>query len=166
MQGCHDASTHAEGYTFSNYEGIMKGIKANHPFQSEVYLSIRGNNPSMPRGQKLSELEVSYIKTWIKLGAANTSDCKTCDTVDFTYSGRIEPILNSWCLGCHNPNQSDGGYDFSTYAGVVDAINNNRLMGSIYQQNGFTAMPKDAAKMDDCSINAIQKWVDAGFPNN
>lgn len=166
MQGCHNATSHVGGYNFSTYEGIMNGVKAKHPFQSPVYTTIRGKNPSMPQGQKLSELEVSYIKTWIEIGAENTSECSTCDTIDFSYSGRIEPLMKSWCIGCHNANLTGGGYDFSSYSGVVEAINNNRLMGSIYQQNGFNAMPKDAAKMNDCAINAIQKWVDAGFPNN
>lgn len=166
MSGCHNSKDHEAGYDLSTYEGIMKGVKANHPFQSEVYTTIRGNNPEMPRGQKLSSLEVDYIKIWIKTGAQNTSNCLSCDTIDYSYTTRIEPLFTNWCKGCHNASTAGGGFDFSSYSGVAAAVNGNKLMGSINHLNGFAAMPQNADKMNDCSIKAIQKWVDNGFPNN
>lgn len=118
ISGCHNSSSHAAGYNFSDYEGIMKGVKPKHPYQSEVFNVIRGNNPSMPVGQKLDEKEVTYIKLWIKMGAQNTSNCSSCDTSSYSYSGRIKPVITTWCIGCHNSTNAGGNYDFSTYNGV------------------------------------------------
>ena len=40
----------------------------------------------------------------------------------YTYTNDIAPIVNSDCVACHNARQQDGGYDFTTYAGVVRAV--------------------------------------------
>lgn len=95
MAGCHNATDKEEGYDLTNYAGIMQGIKPNHPMQSEIYLTIRGSNPSMPQSPygKLSRKDFNTIKTWIVNGAPNSSNCRSCDTVNFTYSGRISNIM-------------------------------------------------------------------------
>ncbi len=164
---CHNSQEHEAGYDLSNYEGIMKGIKAKHPLQSEIYNTIRGNNPSMPRGSaKLTTKQVNTIKTWINMGAPNNSNCRTCDTAQFTFSGRVKPIMDSWCIGCHSSTNSSGGFDLSTYNGVVGAIPNNKLVGSLKHLSGFSAMPKNAGSLSQCDIAAIEKWVLAGYQNN
>lgn len=166
MSGCHNSQDHAEGYDFSNYEGIMKGVTPGHPFQSEVYKVIRGNNPSMPLGQKLDQKDISYIKIWIKMGAGNTSNCSGCDTSQYTYSGRIKEIMTTWCVGCHSSANASGGYDLSDYAGVSAAVSAGRLEGSVNHSSGYVAMPQNSGKLNDCDINAISKWIGAGYPNN
>jgi hypothetical protein len=166
MSGCHSATSKASGYDLTNYNGIMKGITSKHPLQSEIYKQISGNNPSMPVGQKLSAKEVSYIKIWIKMGAPNTSNCSSCDTSNYTFSGKIKPLLDIWCIGCHNVNNASGGYDLTTYSTVVSAIANNKLLGSVKHLTGFVEMPQSAPKLSDCDINAIEKWINANHPNN
>jgi cytochrome c553 len=166
MNGCHNSKDKEAEYDFSTYEGIMKGVKAKHPLQSEVYNVIKGNNPSMPIDGKLTAKEISYIKIWIKMGAKNTSNCSSCDTTNVTYSGRISPLLNVWCVGCHNSNNAGGGFDLSTYAGVVNSITQSRLLGSIKHASGFSAMPQNTNKLSDCDISAVEKWVNNGYPNN
>ena len=56
----------------------------------------------MPVGQKLDPIDVTFIKIWIKMGAKNSSNCSNCDTTNYTYSGRVNPLINLWCVGCHN----------------------------------------------------------------
>lgn len=40
----------------------------------------------------------------------------------YSYTTDIRPILTSDCVRCHNASQRDGGYDFSTYTGVLRAV--------------------------------------------
>jgi hypothetical protein len=166
MNGCHNAGGGKRAkYDLSNYEGIMKGVTPNHPFRSSVYTSVAGINPSMPRGGKLSEEEKSYIKLWIRMGAKNTSNCSSCDTTNYTYTAVIKPIITNWCVGCHSAANAGGGFDYSTYSGLVTSIANNKLMGSIEQLSGLSPMPQ-GTKLSDCDIKLIGKWVRAGYPNN
>ncbi|MDI1234374.1 MAG: cytochrome c [bacterium] len=163
--GCHNANDKVAHLDLSYYEGIMKSIKANHPFQSESWTQI--NSGSMPPSpyHKFTKYEKDIIKHWIKAGAPNSSKCSTCDT-SFAYKTRIEPIFNKWCVGCHSATDAGGGYDFSSYDKSVLSITNNRLEGSIIHQSGYSAMPKNAGSLSDCDINAIKQWLAAGHPNN
>jgi len=165
MSGCHNSVDKAEGYDLSNYEGIMKGVKANHPLLSDIYRVIKGANPSMPLNGKLSEKEVTYIKLWIKMGAKNTTNCSACDTTNYTYTAVVKPIMTNWCVGCHSSTNAGGGFDLSTYSGVTASVANNKLMGSIRQLAGHSPMPQ-GNKLSDCDIKLIGKWVSAGYPNN
>lgn len=168
QSGCHNTKDHRGHYDFSNYEGIMKGVTPKHPLQSEVYKVIRGNNPSMPAEpySRLTSTQVNLIKLWINAGAQNTSNCSGCDTTNYNYSSRISGIMTNWCVGCHNSSNKGGNYDLSNYEGVSVAVKSGRLLGSIQHQQGYMAMPQNGGMMDDCEIKAIEKWINAGYPNN
>ena len=166
MNGCHNTAEHKGGYDLSNYDGIMNGVKANHPLESKVYTSIRGSNPSMPRGFSLPQKDISYIKIWIEMGAQNSSNCTTCDSTKYSYTGRIEPIISNWCVGCHNTGNAGGGYDYTSYGGLVASITNHRLLGSLNHLTGYSGMPKNTNQLSACDINAITKWVNGGYANN
>jgi len=168
MSGCHNKIDKEAGYDLSNYEGIMKGINAGHPLTSEIYSTIKGHNPSMPQSPypKLSSSDISKIKSWIQMGAANSSNCSDCDTSSYTYNARVKVIIQSWCKGCHSTASPGGGIDLSSYSGVVSAIPNNQLLGSLKHLATFSSMPKGTAKLSQCDIDAIEKWINAGFPNN
>ncbi len=163
QSGCHNATDKEASLDLSNYEGIMKSIKAKHPFQSSSYTNV--NSGSMPPSYKLTKYERDIIKHWIKAGAQNSSNCISCDTT-FTFSGRIQPLLNKWCVGCHAPGNAGGGYDLSTYDNIVNSIANNKLNGSIQHQSGYSEMPKNGGKLSDCDITAITKWLNAGHPKS
>jgi hypothetical protein len=168
MSGCHNSKDKRSGYDLSNYEGIMTGIKPMQPFNSEIYNTIKGKNPSMPEKpySKLSSKDVSMIKLWINMGASNTSNCKTCDTANFDYSGRIKGIVQNWCVGCHNSGNSGGGFDLSDYNGIIKSIPNNKLLGSIKHMPGVLAMPQTGGQLSKCEITSIEKWINNGYPNN
>jgi hypothetical protein len=149
----------------------MTRVKAYHPLLSDVYKKCNGNNPSMPPSgyTSLTSTELEYIKYWIHIGAKNSPDCSgtTCDTINISYSARVLPFMNTWCVGCHNSSNAGGGYDLSSYQGVKNSITpNNRLMGSINQLSGYFAMPQGSGKVDACDIKVIQKWIDSGCLNN
>jgi hypothetical protein len=165
MKGCHNSTDKRARLDLSNYEGIMKGVRANHPLLSNVYTSVNGINPSMPVNGKLSAKEVTYIKLWIRMGAKNTSNCVSCDTSTYTYTTIIKPIMTNWCVGCHSPTSAGGGFDLSNYSGVVALVANNKLIGSIKQLSGYSAMPQ-GSKLSDCDVKLVENWINAGYPNN
>lgn len=166
MSGCHNSIDKEEDLDLTNYEGIMKGIVPSHPLLSKIFRSIKGKNPNMPVGGKLSDKDVSTIENWIKMGAPNTINCEnSCDTSNVSYLSNIKPIINNWCLNCHNSVNTSGNYDFSVYSGVVKSIGNNRLLGSIKQLSGYSPMPS-GNKLSDCDIAIVEKWVSSGYPNN
>lgn len=176
MAGCHDASG-GEAFDLTTYDAIMKGgITPKHPLLSEIYTQISGRNPNMPKGNKLSAKDINYIKVWIKMGAKNTSDCSICDSTNVSYNGRIQPLLNTWCVGCHSGTSSVGKSDLSTYSGTLAIVNSNnggmpatdisnRLLGALEHSTGYRPMP-ESSQISACDLNAIKKWIAAGKLNN
>ncbi|QEC66742.1 hypothetical protein FRZ67_05275 [Panacibacter ginsenosidivorans] len=165
--GCHDATSHKEGYVFDNYKHITaKGIVPYQPHESEVYQVIaEGEMP--PKGNpKLTTEQVTLIRRWIRQGALNTKNCITCDTTQYTYSGTISGIFETNCIGCHSTNNASGGIDLSTYAGASVVALNGRLVGAVTHAPGYSPMPQNAPMLPDCNITQIEKWVAAGAPNN
>ena len=80
------------------------------------------------------------------MGAKNSSNCSACDT-SFTYTSRIKPLFDIWCVGCHNAGSPAGGFDFSTYSGIVSSITSSRLLGTLQHQAGFSPMPKTTIRI-------------------
>lgn len=92
-----------------------------------------------------------------------------CDLENVTFSATIKPILQASCYTCHsNANylNSGGGIKLENHADVQTMVNNGKLMGSVTHASGFIHMPKDGAKLPDCEISQLQKWVDNQAPNN
>lgn len=165
MANCHN-STNGEAFDLTTYDGIMNGVTPKHPLFSEVYTSISGSNPSMPRSPypKLTAKQVNYIKVWIKMGAKNSSNCSNCDTTNFSYSGKIRPLFDNWCIGCHSSNNPGGGFNLTTYSGVLATITNNKLLPAL-DHTGPYPMPKDN-KLSACDLKAVKNWLNAGHLNN
>src|SRR5687767_5576863 len=91
-----------------------------------------------------------------------------CDTTNVTYSQTITGILTNYaCLNCHgNPTANGAPFSLTTYANVKAQVDANRLFGAISHQIGFAPMPQGAPKMNNCDINKVKAWIDAGAPNN
>jgi hypothetical protein len=90
-----------------------------------------------------------------------------CDTTNVTYSLSVQPIIYD-CLGCHSNSTAaslGGNVKLQSYADVKLRVDDGKLLSSIKWTSSYH-MPKNAAKLDDCKITIVQKWVDAGAPNN
>lgn len=165
--GCHNPTDKKEGYDFTSYEGVMKAVKAKHSGQSELYnvLNAKGDE-RMPPAYSLSQDEKDIIKHWINNGAPNNScSSASCDTNTFSYSV-IEASLKTNCLGCHNSNNASAGVILNTHTNVVASAKNNKLLGSVKHETGYSAMPQYSAKLNDCDIKVLEKWINAGMPDN
>lgn len=95
-----------------------------------------------------------------------TDPAPTCDTANVTYALTVTPLLQGNCIACHNSSLPSGNVNLSTYAGVRTVALNGRLVGTISHAAGFPAMPQGAAKLPDCDISKIRKWVTDGALNN
>lgn len=91
-----------------------------------------------------------------------------CGLDSVTFSATIQPIMNQSCAvaGCHDAGTAMAGVNLSNYAGVQASANSGRLIGTINHSSGFSPMPKNGDKLDDCKLSQIQKWVSDGAPNN
>jgi mono/diheme cytochrome c family protein len=89
-----------------------------------------------------------------------------CDTTVVTYSQSIVPIMTSSCISCHSGTSAASGIRLETYTGVKAMASNGMLVKVVTHAPGVSPMPKNAAKLNDCNIKKIQKWVAAGAPQN
>ncbi|GGE96493.1 hypothetical protein [Hymenobacter cavernae] len=89
----------------------------------------------------------------------------TCDVSSVTYTATISPILAN-CRGCHNASAPAANVNLVDYTQVKRHADSGRLMGAITHATGYKPMPLNGAKLGDCEIARIQKWIDAGAPNN
>ena len=168
---CHDAASHQNGIELTSYQKIMAtaDVDPGDPNGSKLYKVLNETDPTkiMPRppSSPLSQAEKDLIYKWILQGAKNNA-CNDCDTTTITYSAAVVPIINTHCKGCHNPNFLSGNLDLTSYINVNTIALNGKLMGSVDHLPGFPAMPKGAAKLNDCKITQIKKWIAAGSLNN
>lgn len=86
-----------------------------------------------------------------------------CDTASITYVKDIQALVNGSCAiaGCHDA-AGAGGYSLNTFTGVKAIADNGRFLSVIVSGS----MPKNAAKLDDCSISKVRRWINLGTPEN
>lgn len=168
ITGCHDATTHEEGFVLDSYTNILrKGIVPGDAGESKLYeVLFKTGEDQMPPDAPLSKAQKDSIAAWINQGARNTIDCNCyCDPDMYSYAAIIEPLVKTNCVGCHKPLSAGGGIDLSTYSLVKAQADNGKLVGSITHASGFVPMPQ-GGKLSDCEITQLQKWVEGGAPNN
>lgn len=170
--GCHDAATRAEGYQFTDYNSIVsKKFTPGDAEDTELFEKITedDNDDIMPPppNPRLTSQQIALIRRWINEGAKNTTDCGSpCDSMDFKYSTAIKPLVEQYCRGCHNSAAPSAGIALDVYDGIKAVALNGKLLGAIQHQQGFSPMPKGGAKLSDCQILQVKKWVADGAPNN
>jgi mono/diheme cytochrome c family protein len=169
--GCHDAITREEGYQLDGFSNIVrKGLISGNANASKIYRSLTGNGVDMmpPSGNTpLTNAQIALIGQWINEGAKNTVNCgTTCDSSQFTYNTNIKPMMQTHCTGCHGGTGASGaGILLDSYATVKAQVTNGKLYPSI-THTGAYPMPKGSAKLSDCNIAQVRKWITAGALNN
>lgn len=97
------------------------------------------------------------------------SNVSNCDTTNITYANQVSQILNTYCNNCHGATTAaavGGGINLSNYSSMKAHVDNGSLINSILQNGKASPMPKNANKLDNCSINKIQIWINKGALNN
>ena len=83
-----------------------------------------------------------------------------------SYANNIVPILNDYCLSCHSASANQGGVNMEGYNQVKPYVTNEKLIKSIRHDSGVSQMPKNADKLDSCTIAKVAAWIDQGALNN
>jgi hypothetical protein len=106
-----------------------------------------------------------YDKEDLLYGGANAGPC-TDTTGVVSYSQKVVPMLQQYCYSCHTGSFPSGNQLMGTYAADKAMAQNGKLYGTINYSSGFSPMPKGMAKMSNCQIAVIKKWIDSGLLNN
>jgi len=168
QSGCHNATSHRDGIILDTYSNIRKYVVSGDPSNSKLYEYIvrtDGDRMPPPPSTPIPTVQTNLVKKWISQGAKNNA-CNRCDTSVFSYATTIKPLIDASCKGCHNASLASGGIDLSTYSELKNTAISGKLLGSIRWSTGFSAMPQGAPKLPDCQITQVQKWINAGTPNN
>ena len=169
FSGCHDAITRAYDIVLDSYEHVMQEVKPGKPNKSELYEAITdGEDDIMPPPPyaRLKAEEISLIRQWIEQGAKNTNCTGPCDPDRSSFAAEVYPLMQSYCIGCHNDTQPLGNVNLKDYAAIKPYADNGMLMGSIEHLEGYSPMPPGSNKLTDCQIAQLQKWIDEGAQNN
>jgi hypothetical protein len=90
--------------------------------------------------------------------------CNSGDAVSF--ATQVAPVIKSNCFSCHNNSFRLGNVSLDGYDNISRVASSGKLIKVISHEPGSPAMPQGAAKLDDCTISTIKKWVDNGNPQN
>lgn len=166
--GCHNETSHREGVITTNYGYIMNGIRSKNPGSSKYY-TIIGNGMPPRSSPQMTAANTATILKWINQGALNTSCINTCDTTKYGYVNAVQTILADNCGGCHGTKPGSANVYLGDYASAKAYITANKtlFLNAINHSTTLTAAQRmpPSAKMIDCKITQIQKWIDKGYPN-
>ncbi len=171
--GCHDAISKAKDVQLTDYQNVMREIKAFNLSNSDLYKYITINDakkimPPLPSAA-LSVAQKETIAKWILQGAKNNScdaNAAACDTKNVTFSKEIKAIMDKNCVGCHAASFPAANINLTTYTGVAASAKSGSLYGSISHNLSYSKMPKNAAQLSQCDIDKVKAWIDAGAKNN
>ncbi len=172
--GCHMGNGgEGDNWTFTTYDNIIrKGIVYGNPAASKIYQVIAHTaGPQMPPKSEpaLTQAQVDLISRWIATGAVNGTNCPSaCDTTIYTYSGAVQPIMATYCTGCHyNGAQDVGNIRLDDYSRVKLAAGDSaKFLGSIRHTPGYVAMPQSGVQLSDCQVTQIERWIKNGMQND
>lgn len=94
---------------------------------------------------------------------------KACDTTVTGYSAFLQPLLAQYCYECHSNStytSLGGSRLLEGYINVIDFVNDGSLLSSIKQDGTVIAMPQGKAKLSDCDISKVERWINKGALNN
>jgi len=160
MSGCHDPYSHQKGYNLTSYTNISR-------YAYPIYSSV--TNGKMPQGRPaLSATQKALFLKWISEGARNVMcDTTSCDTSNVTYTSSIQPIIQTYCLGCHTTsvaNSSGGGIILDNYSAVKTNAQAGHLICSIQWTGTCYKMPQTGSQLSSCSIHKILIWTNTNYP--
>jgi hypothetical protein len=89
-----------------------------------------------------------------------------CNTDQVTYRGTVLPILQRECYTCHDNLSQNGGISLEGYSKLLISVDNGSLLGAIRHEQGFSAMPDGLPRLNACTIEKIEKWIEEGAQDN
>ena len=99
------------------------------------------------------------------LYGGNTGPC-TDSSGTVSYAQKVVPLLQQYCYSCHTGSFPSGNQLMGTYTADKARALNGKLYGTIAHAAGCSPMPQGMAKLSNCQIAVIKKWIDSGTLNN
>lgn len=167
--GCHDAASRQDGVQLTEYKLVVREVRPGNPGESDLYEAITEDDADkiMPRPPRapLNSNQIALIRRWIEEGARNTVRSQgACDTTVVTYAVTIRPILDQYCVGCHNGSFAEAGLNLQQYnqiqnkqAAIYDRISRSK-QDPLYMPRG--------GNMPDCQTQKIKAWIHQGAAQN
>ncbi len=175
FSGCHNEASAQDDVILTNYENVMNSdiVEAFRLDNSDLYEVLTEDDEDdrmpPPPASRLSSEDINTIAEWILQGATNETcdfEEEDCDLEMVTYSEEIVSILEEGCISCHSESTVSGGVRLDNYQQVAIVAENGRLLGAVSWSPDYINMPFGGTQIDDCYIQQIETWIDAGFPNN
>ncbi len=168
-KGCHGSGSAEEGVSLETYFNIMKGISPSNPNNSKYFREITKGAMPPKNSPQLSSAQVAVLQKWITQGAKNTSCVSACDTSKYTYTNAVQSLLATNCNGCHGTMPGSGGVYLGTLTAAQNYIKANKtlFLNAINHSATLPAAQRmpPAAKMSDCQVQQLTKWINANMPN-
>ncbi|HZK96233.1 MAG TPA: c-type cytochrome domain-containing protein [Prolixibacteraceae bacterium] len=163
--GCHDQTSHKEGYTITSYASVMSNlVKAGSPTTSKLYTIIKNNSMPPRPYPALSTTVKDSIYNWIKNGALNGTCVSLCDTAGVvTYQNQIATLISKNCISCHSGSGASKGILLDTYTNVKAQIDNGKLLAAV---KGTSIQMPPAYKITTCELREIELWKANGTLQN
>lgn len=86
-----------------------------------------------------------------------------CATQEATYNKNVKPIINQYCVACHQQGGSGSFLRLSSYAEVKASAQTPVFLKSIKHEPGASAMPQGGNKLTPSQIQLIECWINQGF---
>lgn len=83
-----------------------------------------------------------------------------------TYNANVKAIIDNNCISCHSAGGAASFRDLTTYALVVDAVQNTNLLERIQLQNGEPSQMPATGRMPQGNIDLILQWNADGLLEN
>jgi hypothetical protein len=106
----------------------------------------------------------------INLLSSDRACYDTSAALALNYNTNVKWIIEGSCgtsgsqgSGCHG---SGSFPPLTTYAQVVQSVNDYNFLDDIKHTAGADPMPKGGGKLTDCQIKVIENWINQGMPEN
>ncbi len=111
--------------------------------------------------------------SWLVLSSGSlTCFSISAEQVD-DYTERVLPILQNHCVGCHNPDEAEGGLDLSTYEAMLEGGSSGPAMTPgatassrlhlLATRKAEPAMPPDEADaLNESELQVLADWIQSG----
>jgi len=183
ISGCHSGINDNPEFNASNYESIVKDVKAGDPRNSLLYNSLTRvyGNKRMPPDEPLPIKQRTLIQIWIEQGALNTKCLNNTNTTNnnndsVCFKQDVQPLLISNCAttNCHDNISQVDEFVFTTYESTTsndDAVRpflpGESKIYLVLNETGDDRMPPPPLPaLSESEKEIIRKWIADGALNS
>lgn len=107
------------------------------------------------------------------IAGASENRLQCAESGDLDFATHISPILRAYCVGCHNPDDYEGGLDLSTYESIQAGVTELEILAAgnaaeskivqVLTGESETVMPPEGnepPKPEEIAL--LRAWIDAG----